>query len=495
MIAMALSCHPTLLIADEPTTALDVTTQTQILELMRRLQQEDGMAIMLITHDLGVIAEMASDVAVMYLGRVVEQAPVDELFHAPKHPYTQALLRSIPSIRSRPGERLTPIAGAVPHPYARPIRMPVPPSLREIHGRNLRPPGADPAAGGRAAHRELLSLRMSERLGPPRRSALAEPRPLEPGMLLRVAGLQKLFPIRKGFLKRTVGHVRAVDGVDFHIDEGETLGLVGESGCGKTTTARCILRAIEPTSGEIFMRACGRRGGRDWPAASAELRALRREMQMIFQDPFTSLNPRMTLLDLVGEPLLVHGMKRRREREERVADLLRRVGLRPEYMRRFPHAFSGGERQRIGIARALALHPRLVVADEPVSALDVSVQAQILNLLLDLQAEFRLTYLFVAHDLSVVRHISKRVAVMYVGRMVELGPTEELFSAPTAPVHGRPALRGARARSAGSLAAHRARRRGRESRGSPRRLLFPSPLSARDRRVPDPDAGVARGRA
>src|SRR5262244_3150250 len=251
--------------------------------------------------------------------------------------------------------------------------------------------------------------------------------------LLEVRGLRKFFPITRGFLQRTVGHVRAVDGVDFTVNEGETLGLVGESGCGKTTASRCILRAIDPTGGEILYRT---RAGRvvDLAALSpAELRPLRAEIQMIFQDPFGSLNPRMTLLDNVGEPLLVNGIGNRRERADRVAELLRLVGLRPEFMHRFPHAFSGGQRQRIGIARALATSPRLVVADEPVSALDVSVQAQVLNLLLELQARLRLTFLFVAHDLSVVRHICDRVAVMYVGQLVELAPTDAVFGRPMHP--------------------------------------------------------------
>ena len=251
--------------------------------------------------------------------------------------------------------------------------------------------------------------------------------------LLEVNCLVKFFPIQRGFLKRTVGHVRAVDDVNFKISSGETLGLVGESGCGKTTTARCILRAIDPTSGEILFRT---EEGSTIDVATLgkePLRELRSEMQMIFQDPFGSLNPRMMLLDIVGEPLLVHGMKNRRERADRVAELMRLVGLRPEYMRRFPHAFSGGERQRIGIARALALNPRLVVADEPVSALDVSVQAQVINLLEELQEQLDLTYLFVAHDLSVVRHIADKVAVMYVGKIVEMGPTEELFDSPKHP--------------------------------------------------------------
>lgn len=253
-------------------------------------------------------------------------------------------------------------------------------------------------------------------------------------VLLEVKDLKKYFPIKKGFFKKVVGHVRAVDGVNFYINEGETLGLVGESGCGKTTTSRCILRAINPSGGQILFRKVSGEVVDVATLPNSDMRALRREMQMIFQDPFASLNPRMNLLDIVGEPLLVvEGIRSRQERTERVAELLRLVGLRPEYMQRFPHAFSGGQRQRIVIARALALNPRLVVADEPVSALDVSVQAQVLNLMLKLQQELNLTYLFVAHDLSVVKHITDRVAVMYVGKIAEIAPTEELFNTPKHP--------------------------------------------------------------
>jgi peptide/nickel transport system ATP-binding protein len=266
--------------------------------------------------------------------------------------------------------------------------------------------------------------------GPGVAAAMAEP---NGARLLDVRDLRKFYPIQKGFLRRVVGYVRAVDEVSFHVDAGETLSLVGESGCGKTTTARCILRAVTPTAGEIRFRTSEGSVLDVATLPKSRLRPLRRQMQMIFQDPFSSLNPRRTLLDIVAEPLVANGVGSRHERVDRVAELLRLVGLRPEYMRRYPHAFSGGQRQRIGIARALALNPRLVVADEPVSALDVSVQAQILNLMLDLQSQLGLTYLFVAHDLSVVKHVSDRVAVMYVGQIVETAPTEALFAAPRHP--------------------------------------------------------------
>jgi peptide/nickel transport system ATP-binding protein len=252
-------------------------------------------------------------------------------------------------------------------------------------------------------------------------------------VLLEVKNLRKFFPIHKGFTRRVVGNVRAVDDVSFVVQEGETLGLVGESGCGKTTTARCILRALSPTDGQMLFRTNEDQVIDLSQLSRAQLRPVRPQMQMIFQDPFGSLNPRMTLFDIVGEPLFVNGITNRKERTERVADMLKLVGLRPEFMQRFPHAFSGGQRQRIGIARALVLHPRLVVADEPVSALDVSVQAQVLNLLLELQEELNLTYLFVAHNLSVVKHICDRVAVMYVGKLVETARTGEIFNAPKHP--------------------------------------------------------------
>jgi peptide/nickel transport system ATP-binding protein len=279
--------------------------------------------------------------------------------------------------------------------------------------------------------------------------------------ILEVNNLKKYFPIKRGFLRREVGQVRAVDDVTFTVRSGETLSLVGESGCGKTTTSRCILRAMTPSLGEMLFHQTD---GRVIDLARAnrnQLRPVRREMQMIFQDPFSSLNPRMTLMDIIGEPLLVNGIGSRREREDRVAELLKLVGLRPEFLSRFPHAFSGGQRQRVGIARALALNPRLIVADEPVSALDVSVQAQILNLLMRLQNEFGLTYLFVAHDLSVVKHISDRVAVMYVGQLVELAETDALFHRPKHPYTSSlmaaipapdPRRRGERARLEGEVA-------------------------------------------
>jgi peptide/nickel transport system ATP-binding protein len=442
MIAMALVCGPSLLIADEPTTALDVTTQAQILDLMRELRGESGMSILFITHDLGVVAEMADEVVVMYLGTIVERGSVAQVFHDPRHPYTRALLRSNPRHDDVSGRRLRVIAGSVPDPLDRPAFCPFHNRCEEAIGGTC--DRADPPlvslGSGHVARcwiaddvRAEPSPESSCRLAPSSSPGQAPPGMTRDGPLLQVTELSMHFPRRRGMLRRDAGSIRAVNELSLLVWPGETLGLVGESGCGKTTTGRCIIRTLEPTAGSI--RYQPEDGGTVDVArlGRRELRPYRREVRMIFQDPYSSLDPRMTVAEIVGEPLKVNQVARGSELEDRVALLVRRVGLRPEHMRRYPHAFSGGERQRIGIARALSLDPRAVICDEAVSALDVSVQAQILNLLRDLQDELKLTYIFIAHDLSVVRHICDRVAVMYAGRIAEQGPTREVFAAPRHP--------------------------------------------------------------
>ncbi|HSS69907.1 MAG TPA: dipeptide ABC transporter ATP-binding protein, partial [Casimicrobiaceae bacterium] len=381
MIAMALSCKPRLLIADEQTTALDVTIQAQILALVRLLQEEMHMAVMFITHDMGVVAEVADRVVVMYRGEKVEEGSADAVFHAPRHPYTRALLSAVPTL------------GAM-----RDSDVPAPFPLLQVDGAA----GSAPARAPR----------------PPSRTT----------PLLSVRGLKTRFNLTSGLLGRTRRRVHAVEQVSFDLYPGETLALVGESGCGKSTTGRSLLRLVAIDGGVIEF------GGRDLVALPAtQLRSLRREIQMVFQDPFASLDPRLTVGFSVAEPLYIHGVAGGSEAEERVAALLKQVGLSPDHAQRYPHEFSGGQRQRIAIARALALQPKIIVADEAVSALDVSIRAQIVNLMLDLQAQFGLSYLFISHDMAVVERVSHRVAVMYLGQIVEIGPRRAVFDDPRHP--------------------------------------------------------------
>ncbi|MGK9167299.1 ABC transporter ATP-binding protein [Inquilinus limosus] len=382
MIAMALACKPRLLIADEPTTALDVTIQAQILALIKLLQEEEGMSVLFITHDMGVVAEIADRTVVMYDGQAVESGPTDDIFARANHPYTRALLSAVPKLGSMAGHR-------------RPMRFPV----------------VDRATG--------LSDTPTETAD----TVAASERPV-----LEVSGLTTRFEIRSGLLGGLKGRVHAVENVSFSVRSGETLALVGESGCGKSTTGRSVMRLIEPLSGSVLL------DGEDiLKLDQRTLRDRRKRMQMIFQDPFASLNPRMNIGATIAEPLLINNLATRSQAREKVAELLRRVGLQPDMAGRFPHEFSGGQRQRICIARALSVEPQLIVADESVSALDVSVKAQVINLMLELQERMKLAYLFISHDMAVVERASHRVAVMYLGEIVEIGPREAVFSNPQHP--------------------------------------------------------------
>lgn len=382
MIAMALACEPRLLIADEPTTALDVTIQAQILELIRELQAEEGMSVLFITHDMGVVAETADRTMVMYNGEMIEAGSTESIFSTPRQPYTKALLSAVPALGSMAGR-------------ARPMRFPV----------------VDRKTGKSDCPQE-------------------QPDTVQSGdkPVIEVCNLTTRFNIRSGILARVLGRVHAVENVSFDIYPGETLALVGESGCGKSTTGRSIMRLVEPSSGSILL------DGTDvLKTTQSRLREQRRLVQMIFQDPFASLNPRMKVGESIAEPLVVSGLFGAAAIRDKVADLLRKVGLEPDMAERLPHEFSGGQRQRICIARALSVEPRLIIADESVSALDVSVKAQVVNLMLDLQKRMNLAYLFISHDMAVVERISHRVAVMYLGEIVEIGPREKIFSSPQHP--------------------------------------------------------------
>ena len=437
MIAIAIANNPRLIIADEPTTALDVTIQAQILEVLQKAKDLTGAAVVLITHDLGVVAGNADRIAVMYAGRIVETGTVEEVFHAPSMPYTVGLLRSMPNLATAGHTRLVPLEGRPPQlanlapgcPFA--PRCPVvidacrttEPPLMPVSGSPLNAAAClrvDEIASGALKRAELYPV--------PEPVALEERAAVTPASVLGVAGLVRHFPLTQGSVfKHTVGTVRAVDGVSFDIRSGQTLGLVGESGCGKSTTIMEILELAKPQAGRITVN------GKDVAAMSGrERRALRRDIQVVFQDPMASLDPRLPVQDIVAEPLTVHGIPAK-ERTHKVREVLELVGLDPSMASRYPHEFSGGQRQRIGIARALVTDPKIVVLDEPVSALDVSIQAGVINLLEDLQEKLGLSYLFVAHDLAVVRQIADTVAVMYLGRIVESGLSEDIFDDPRHP--------------------------------------------------------------
>jgi peptide/nickel transport system ATP-binding protein len=420
MIAMALSCNPKLLIADEPTTALDVTVQAQILDILRRLRDERGMAILFITHDLGVIAEIADDVLVMYRGEEVEYGPVLEIFSNPKHPYTKGLLACRPRLDT-PYKLLPTVDDFMSVRTDNGKLIIEEKQLDEARLQKLKTHGR-----GRLLHpkSELEAMGHPWEQGQHAVDATAVEEGAKP--LLSVERLQVYFPVRRGILQRTVDHVRAVDGISFKVYRGQTLGLVGESGCGKTTAGRAILRLVKPTAGRVWF------DGVDVASlSSGDLRRMRRRMQIIFQDPYGSLNPRMTIEAAITEPMVIQGIgKDRRERRDRAAGLLEEVGMQPVHLRRYPHEFSGGQRQRICIARAIAVEPEFLICDESVSALDVSVQAQVLNLLKRLQEKRGLTYIFISHDLSVVKFMADMMAVMNGGKIIEFGPSEAIYRDP-----------------------------------------------------------------
>ena len=429
MIAIGLACNPKLIIADEPTTALDVTIQAQILELMKDLSRKLNIALIVITHNLGVVARYADRVIVMYASRLVEENDADEVFHRPRHPYSMGLLRSVPRLDRPRGAKLETIEGLPPNAASPPPGCRFAPRCPyKIEICDTEPGLQRTDTGGLSRchrHREIAEGKIVWAAAGADTHTDAQ-KSGEP--LLAVRGLSKHFEVRGG-LRGESGTVRAVQDVSFDIKPGETLGLVGESGCGKTTVGRLILRLEDTTGGEIRFE-----GRNLTDAGAAEMKAIRRKIQVIFQDPYSSLNPRMTVGQIIGEPLHVYKLVASRSAEhERVAKLLEQVGLRPEMSARYPHQLSGGQRQRVGIARALAMEPSFIVCDEAVSALDVSIQGQIINLLEDLQRRLGLAYLFIAHDLAVVRHISMRVVVMYFGRVMEVADRDALYREPLHP--------------------------------------------------------------